>query len=167
MDDLSPMISSEISGYGNEARQGSIDKNYSNYSQGLSQGRGLMDNVGNFSERLGSATPEASAIRAKYDQDFGKEQKRISLGMMRQAQEDNIKKLQAANQMADQEMEINRQKELLKWQRKQAKKAARGQLVGNVLGIVGAVGGAVVGGAPGAMVGYSVGQGAGNYGGSQ
>lgn len=165
MDDTTPMVSKEISDFGREARAGSADQSFRNYSQGNANAAGLMNDSGGFDRGLGSSNPELSAIKSKYGGQFGREQKRLNLNLLKQGEEDNLRKIQIANQMASEEMAINRQKELLRWQRKQAKKAARGQMIGSILGIVGAGAGMAMGGeggrAAGGMVGYSVGSGVG------
>jgi hypothetical protein len=170
--DTTPMVSKEISDFGKEAREGSAGERVREYSQGSRFASGLLDQPSSFERGLGGApaSPELSAIKAKYNQEFGQSQRRLNLNVMKQGEEDNLRKIQIANQMAAEEMEINRQKELLRWQRKQAKRAARGQMIGSVLGIVGAGAGMAIGGpggrAAGGMVGYSVGSGVGNIAGS-
>lgn len=156
------MVSKEISDFGKEARAGSAQSSFQNYNQGSQNASGLMNDSGSFDRGLASQNPEMSAIKQKYNTDFGRNQKRLSLSLMKQGEEDHLRKVQIANQMASEEMQINQQKEMLKWQRKQAKKMARAQTIGSVLGIVGAGAGlATTGTAAGGMVGYSIGQGVG------
>ena len=166
------MDSQQITDFGHEAQAGSGAQNYAKYNSGAPQVAGLMNQPDNYSQKLGGAdNAQLNAIKSKYDQKFGQDQSRLNLTLMKQANEDHLRKVQIANQMANQEMEINRQKEMLRQQRKAAKRQARGAMIGNVLGIVGAVGGGLAGGLgtggtpmgaiAGASVGNSLGQAAG------
>lgn len=167
MDDLSPMISKEISDLGADARAGSAQQLYKDYTGEANQAAsGLMADTSTerFNAGLGGNNdPTLSAIKNKYNKQFSHNQQRLSLGAMRDAEEDNLRKIQVANQLADQEMEMNRQKEMLKQQMKKAKRAARSATIGNILGVAGAGAGFAFGGGPaGAAVGMGSGQAIGN-----
>jgi hypothetical protein len=165
--DITPMVSKEISDFGKEARADSAQGRFEGYTGGSASARGLLSDSGGLDRSLSYDNPTLSAIKQKYGaSEFGRENKRLNLSMFRAAQEDNLRKVQVANELAGQEIEINRQKEMLRRQRKAASKAARGQLIGTALGIVGMGVGAYMGGPgagrlAGAMVGNAVGQGAG------
>lgn len=165
--DITPMVSKEISDFGKEARADSAALRLQDYTSGTQSARGLLNDAGSLERSLSYQNPTLSAIKQKYgSSEFGRESKRLRLDMFRNAQEDNLRKVQVANELASQEIEINRQKEMLRRQRKAASKAARGQLIGSALGIIGAGAGMYLGGpgagrVAGAMIGQSVGQGAG------
>lgn len=167
--DTTPMVSKEISDYGLEARNDSTANRLADYSQGNAAARGLMSAPDNYNQDLGYSSPMQSAIKSKYSGQFEQGQKRLKLNTLRAADEDHLRKVQIANEMANEEMRINQQKEQLKRMKKLASRQARGQLIGSVLGVVGAVGGAVAGtsmggpagGIAGAMAGQGIGQGAG------
>lgn len=168
--DTTPMVSKEISDYGAEARAGSVAGRAADYSQGGAAARGLMNAPDNYSQDLGYSNPTMSAIKSKYSGQFEQGQKRLQLNTLKAADEDHLRKVQIANEMANEEMRLNQQKEQLKRMKKLASRQARGQLIGSVLGVVGAVGGAVAGsaltanpagGVAGAMAGQGLGQGAG------
>ncbi len=142
----------------------------SSYGSGAGEARGLL-NSGNFNQGLSygdSAT--SSAIKSRYMTSYGLGEKQLSLENIKNAQTDHLRNLNVATQAAGQEVEMNKQKALIKWQIEQQNKKARGAVLGTVLGITGAVVGGVVAGAGslgvgavgGAAAGYAAGNAAGN-----
>ncbi len=127
-------------------------------------GRGLLNAPSNFNNSMSYGDQATSAaIKSRYDQQYNRSEKAIDLQAIRGAQEDHVRNLQVASQAAGQEVELNKQKAILKWKKEQADKVARGQILGTTLGIVGGVVGAIYGGgAPGATAGYGIGSGVGN-----
>ncbi len=130
--------------------------------QAQTAGRGLLNSHDNFNNGLsyGDAATTA-AIKGRYEQKYKQSENALSLDTMTKANADHIRNLQVATNAAGQEVEMNKQKAILKWKIQQAEKKARGAVVGNVLGIVGGVVGAVYGGPAGAGAGYALGQGVG------
>lgn len=126
-------------------------------------GRGLLNQDDTFNKGLSygdSATIDA--IRSKYKADYNRAEKKISHDTLLKADESRLRSLQVTSDLAGKEVEMNRQKEILKWKQKQAKRQAKAALVGSVLGLTGAAAGAAIGGPAGAMVGMSAGTAAGN-----
>lgn len=125
-------------------------------------GRGLLNSHDNFNNGLSYGDNATSAaIKSRYNQDYKQSENALKLDTMKKANADHIANLHVATQAAGQEVELNKQKAILKWKMEQAEKKARGQVVGNVLGIVGGVVGAVYGGPAGAGAGYALGSGVG------
>lgn len=137
---------------------------------GRSAGRGLLSSgPDTFSQNLGGSDQAmGQAIRAKYMQKYSQGERKLAHEMNKAGQNDYLKKLAVTSDLANQEHQLNVQKEMLKQKQKAAKKAARGQIVGQVLGIAGAVVGGVASlGNPAAIyAGYQVGNAAGNAAGS-
>lgn len=161
--------SAEIRAFGQEARSRSNADLANTYSADLGQARGLLQDSGGADKAMGYQNPSLAAIKSKYGQDYSRMERGIKLDNIRSANEDNIKKLQIANQLANEELALNRQREALKNKMKAAKKAARGAMIGNILGVAG--GGAALalsGGNPYAgMAGMGGGQAIGNFAGGQ
>lgn len=158
---------SEVSNFANQAAQESPQQRAQEVTGGESQARGLLNTPDKYSTQLAygdSATRDA--IRSKYSRGYYASEQNLNIQALKNAQEDHLKKLEVATNMAGQEAEQNRQKLILQWKKTQAEKAARGQVIGTVLGVVGGVGGAMAGGAGGAIAGYELGQGAGQAAGS-
>lgn len=171
MDDVQEGHSQAVGAVGTEARAQTADSMAKQYGAGTENARGLLNQGGNtFNEGLSYGDKAmSSAIRGKYMGEFNRNAHKVNLNNLRNADEDHIRKLSVASELANQEVEMNRQKEILKHKMKQAKKQQRGAMIGQVLGIVGAVGGGVagniaapgVGTAPGAMAGQAIGSGLG------
>jgi hypothetical protein len=137
------------------------------YNSGISEGRGLLNSQDGFDSSVSYGNKaEADAIRSRYMPSYKRAETSLKIDNMKNAQSDQIRHLAIASQAAAQEVEINKQKTLLKWKIDQANKKARGAVLGNVLGIVGGVVGGIYGGPAGAMAGYGAGQGIGNAAGS-
>lgn len=138
-----------------------------NYNGGLSAGRGLLNTSSGFNSGLSYGDKATSdAIRSRYMPQYNLKENELRLNNMRGAQEDHLRNLQTATQAASQEVEMNKQKAMLKWKIDEQNRAARGAILGNILGIAGGIGGAAVAGpngaAGGAMAGYQLGSGVGN-----
>jgi len=132
------------------------------YMRGTGAGRGLLTQEDTYNSGLAYGNPMSHAIKQRAMNDYNTQYKEISNRALRAASEDHIRNLASASQMANEEVQMNRQKEMLKNQIDQANKRARGQVLGTVLGITGGIAGAYAGGPAGAMAGYSAGQGVGN-----
>lgn len=139
------------------------------YMSSAPQAKGLLKDD-NFNSGLSYGDSAMSkAIKQRYQPDFDRSQRQLKLDAVQGAQSDHIRNLNVATQAAGQEVEMNKQRALLKWKIEQANKQARGAVLGQVLGItgavVGAVAGAFTGGAasvPLAAAGYAAGSGLGN-----
>lgn len=156
-----PSITANIHSQVGQTNQGIANS----YDSGASEARGLLTSGGNsFNSGLGYSDKATSdAIRARYMPQANLKAQELSLENLKNAQSDHLRNLQVATQAAGEEVQLNKQKALLKWQVEQQNKKARGAVLGTTLGIVGGVVGAVYGGgAPGAMAGYSAGSGVGN-----
>lgn len=136
------------------------------YMRGADVGKGLLTQNDTYGSGLAYGNPMSQAIKQRAMSDYNSQYKDISNRALRAASEDHIRNLASATQMASEEVQMNRQKEMLKNQIDQANKRARGQVLGTVLGITGGIAGAYVGGPAGAAAGYSAGQGVGNMVGS-
>lgn len=164
MDDVQETSSPIIQALGSEARNETAESMAKQYGGGTENARGLLNQGGNsFNSGLSYGDKAmSSAIRGKYMGDFNRNAHKVNLNNLRNADEDHIRKLSVASELANQEVEMNRQKEILKHKMKQAKKQQRGALIGSVLGIVGGV----AGGVAGSMAAPGVGTGAGAMAGS-
>lgn len=132
------------------------------YSSAMSQGKGLLNSSDNFDKGLGYGNhAETQAIKNRYMPEYGLQESKLNYENVRNAETDKLQHLQVVTGLAGQEVQLNKQKALLKWQVEQQNKKARGAVLGNVLGIVGGVVGAIYGNAPGAAAGFAAGEGAG------
>ncbi len=138
------------------------------YGSGIGQARGLLTQPDNFSNQLGYGDKATSAaIKRRYSEPYMRDESRLKLENTRNADEDHLRALSVASAAAGQEVEDNRQKQILKFKIDQANKRARGAVLGTVLGITGGVAGGYAGSfggqpAAGAMAGYAGGSGIGN-----
>lgn len=163
----------DIDGQSLEASANSdITANIGEYSRGSNQsladsfgssaGRGLLSSRNNFDQNTGFGhSAEMDAIRGRYMPKFERQEKQLNLDNLRGASMDRLRNLQVATQAAGEEVQINKQKAILKDKIEKAQKAARGAVLGHVLGIVGGVVGGVVSGGTAAAGGYMAGQAAG------
>lgn len=134
-----------------------------NYSSGNSQARGLLNSNDNFNNNLAyGSNAESDAIKSRYMPQYNLQEKQLNLDNLKNAQTDHLRGLQVATQAASEEVQLNKQKALLKWQIEQQNKKARGAILGTTLGIVGGVVGTIYGGPAGGAAGYAAGQGVGN-----
>lgn len=129
---------------------------------GSEAGRGLLGREDNYNQGLAYGDRAISdAIKSKYMQQYGKAEKKLNTQVLLKADQDKVKELNLTSQLANEEVELNKQKDMLKWKKKQADKKARGNVLGTVLGItVGTVAGIYSGGS-GAAAGYAAGNAAG------
>jgi len=130
-------------------------------SEGKRAGRGLLTQEDSFNKGLAYDNPMSTAIKKRYMGDYNLKENELSNRMLRSASEDRIRSLHSASQMAAEEVQQNKQKEMLRNEIDQANKRARGAVLGNVLGIVGGIVGGIYGGAGGAQAGYAAGSGIG------
>lgn len=165
----SPSLNTYATGQANETNSDMANS----YMEGTGASQGLLNPIGkqgafdSTSHYGDNAT--LSAIRSRANVPYNIQMGELSTNTMRAADADHIRNLQVASNMATQEVEQNRQKDLLAYSIDQANKRARGAILGSILGITGGiaggVGGAFAGGptgaAYGAMGGYALGSGAG------
>lgn len=134
----------------------------------MAAGRGLLNtpNPTNSSLSYGDQAT-TSAIQSRYQQKYNQGEAQLKTDIMKSAESDHVRNLQVATDAAGKEVELNKQKALLKWKIDQANKKARGAVVGEVLGIVAGAattyfsGGNVAAGAAAYQAGKGVGQSAG------
>jgi hypothetical protein len=173
--DLEPTVSKDVTGLVNEGVGQSNQGIAQSYTAGNSQARGLLNRTDGFNDQLSYGnSAESAAIRSRANRGYNRSEYQLNTKAMQAADSDHVRKLQMASALAGEEVETNKQKEMLKYKIEQANKRARGAIVGTVLGIVGGAAGAylglgagVGGAAAGAMVGSQLGEGAGNLLGSQ
>ncbi len=134
------------------------------YGKGSEGARGLLTQPSHFNSGLSYGDQATSdAIRARYMPQFNRQQSELKLENIKNAASDHIRNLQVATDAAGQEVEMNKQKAMLKWKIEQQNRAARGAILGTTLGIIGGVVGTVYSGgnvAVGAAA-YQAGSGAG------
>ncbi len=161
--DLTTTASKEIGGLVNDNVSHTNAQVAQGYNSGASEARGLLNAPDHINDQLAFGTQaQTDAIKSRYNQDYGRQEKKLSLKMMMNADGDHIKALGHASELANEEVRQNTEKELLKHKISQANKKARAAVVGNVLGIVGAVVAGVYTGGAGAAAGYAAGEGVGN-----
>jgi hypothetical protein len=136
----------ETQGLINQGLNSTADQSYQSISQGTEQS-GLLNQPDN-SEGLGMA-PMSEAIRSKYSKPFHMQQQRQQQKMKLDARNEHFAKVEMAHQLANEEANLNFQKELIKYKQKQAKRAQRMAVINSVLQLGGMVAGTVAGG-PGA-----------------
>ncbi len=138
-----------------------------NYGSELGEARGLLNSGGNEPPGLSYGDQATSAaIKARYNQAYTQNENQLKTSIIQNADQDHLRALTTATNAAGQEVELNRQKAILRYKVEQANRRARGQVLGSVLGIVGGVGGAVIGGEAGGWKGAAVGAGVGQAAGS-
>lgn len=161
--DLGSTNSQALQGLIGEENTTSANTLAGDYSSGISEGRGLLNRTDNFNKNLSYGDPATTnAIRSKYSHQYENASRELTAQTMRQAHSDKIQKLTVASQLADQEVQLNKEKALLKDKKKQADRRARGQVLGHVLGIVGGVVAGVYSGGAAAPAGFAAGEAAGN-----
>jgi len=151
-----------VSGLLKESQGETAADRLNTYKQAGREAKGLLNADSSFNTGLSYRSPQTDAIRSKYLGEFNKAQERVDLDLSKSATNDHVKKLAIATDLANQEIQINRQKAMMRSRIKRANKQARAQTIGAVLGIVGAGAGAFFGGPSGAVGGGMVGQGIGN-----
>lgn len=136
--------------------------------QGMAQGTdtsGLLNQSDNTNQNLSFGDQAlSSAIRGKYSKPFQVQQQGLQNKMKLDARNEHFEKIRVAHELANEEANLNFQKELIKYKQKQQKRAQRQAVIGSVLGLVGGIaGGVFTGGNPaGVGAGMAAGQGAGN-----
>ncbi len=155
-----PSIGANIASQASQTNQGLANS----YSQGAeSAGRGLLNSSDNFDKGLSFGDKaQTAAIQSRYTQSYNRGESALSLESLKNAQADHIRNLGVATQAAGQEVEMNRQKAILRWKIEQENKKARGAILGTTLGIVGGVVAGIYSGGTGAAAGYAAGNAAGN-----
>lgn len=142
------------------------EQEVANFSQGtdtsglLNQDSGMNQNLSFGDQAL------SSAIKGKYSRPFQVQQQGLQNSIKLDARNAHFEKMLTAHHLANEEANLNFQKEMIKYKQKQAKKAQRGAVIGQVLGLTGAIVGTVYGGGPaggmaGGAAGQQIGQGAG------
>lgn len=161
--DLTSTNSAALSGLINENNATNANKLSQNYSSGISEGRGLLNRPDTINKSLSYGDNATSnAIRSKYSHQYELSARELSTKTMAQAHSDQIKKLTVASQLADQEVQMNKDKALLRDKKKQADRKARGAVLGHVLGIVGGVVAGAYTMGTAAPAGFMAGEAAGN-----
>lgn len=161
--DLTSTNSQALGGLINEHNATDATKLGQSYSSGISEGRGLLNRPDTMNQSLSYGNDATSnAIKQKYTQQYGLASRELSTKTMAQAHSDQVQKLTVASQLADQEVQMNKDKALLRDKKKQADRKARGAVLGHVLGIVGGVAAGVYTGGAGAPAGFMAGEAAGN-----
>lgn len=155
------MALTNTQGLVDRAMGSSNEQEYQNLSKGTDTS-GLLNQGDNLNQNLSFGDNAlSSAIRSKYSKPFQVQQQGLQNKMQLDAKNTHFEKLLTAQQMASQEVQLNFQKEMIKYKQKMAKRQQRQQLVGSVLGLTGAVAGGVMGGPAGAVGGSAAGGAAG------
>ncbi len=132
------------------------------YGSGFTEARGLLNPATNPGQGLAYGDQATSdAIRSRSNQAYTRKEHDIKTDILKNASHDHLAALQVASHAAGEEVEQNRQKELLRWKIDQQNKKARGAVLGTVLGITGGVVAGIYTGGAGAGAGYAAGQGIG------
>lgn len=151
-----PNIAANVNEYGRGSNQSLADS----FSSGA--GRGLLSSRNNFDQDTGFGhSAEMDAIRGRYMPQFDRQEKQLKLDNLKAAGMDRIRNLQVATEAAGQEVQMNKQKTILKDKIEKAQRAARGAVLGHVLGIVGGVVAGYFTAGTGAAAGFAAGEAAG------
>ncbi len=136
------------------------------YTQGGSAaGRGLLNSPGTDKFNSGLSFGDqatTTAIKSRYNQQYDRGESALKLEALRGAQADHLRNLSVATQAAGQEVEMNKQKAILRWKIEQQNKKARGAILGTTLGIVGGVVAGYFSGGTGTAAGFAAGNAAGS-----
>lgn len=152
-----------------QANNSTSESTLASNNRGTEGAKGLLTPDAGFNQQAGM-TPMSEAIQSKFQRTYGVQNQALQHQEARQADAQYFDKVAHAQDMVTQEMKMNYQKRMEKYQQDLARKRARGAVVGQVLGVVGAVVGGVVAGvysggtaaAAGATAGYAGGQALGN-----
>ncbi len=157
-----PSVAANVNQQANQTNHGIADS----YTQGgVSAGRGLLNSPGTDKFNSGLSFGDqatTAAIKSRYSQQYDRGEGELKLEALKNAQSDHIRNLSVASQAAGQEVEMNKQKAILKWKIDQQNKKARGAILGTTLGIVGGVVAGVYTGGTGTAAGYAAGSAVGN-----
>lgn len=168
---LDPTSNKDLTAHINEMNSQSTGDLAKQYSSGMGEARGLLNQPSGTNNSLAYGDRAVSdAIRSRSNQGYYQSERKLSVDVLKNAGQDKLRSLQVASQAAGEEVQLNRQKDLLRWQTEQANKRARGAVLGNILGIAGAIGGGIAGSvlmpgagtAAGAAMGASAGMGVGS-----
>lgn len=146
----------------NQFSSGNIQSTADSYGSG-GAGRSMLNVPNRFDQGLGSSNDvQMAAIRNRYMPQFDRQERQLNLDNLKAAGTDRIRNLQVATQAASEEVQLNKQKAILKDKIEKAQRAARGAVLGHVLGIVGGVvGGIATMGTVGVAGGFAAGEAAG------
>lgn len=153
------MLDQGIQAFKDDANASSANQRTADYGAGMQTARGLIGPDTNFESRLGN--PMQEAIRTKYAREYDNTERALSAKLRRAGQDDHLKKLSVANQLAEEESVMNMRKAELERKKRAMKRQARAGVIGTALGLVGAAAGAAIGGPAGASAGYMIGAGTG------
>ena len=154
-----PSITANVNHQVGQTTQG-IANSYTHGAE--SAGRGLLNSSDNFNNGLSFGDKaQTAAIQSRYTQGYNRGESALNLEAIKNAQADHIRNLGVATQAAGQEVELNKQKAILRWKIEQQNKKARGAILGTTLGIVGGVVAGIYSGGTGAVAGYAAGNAAG------
>lgn len=135
------------------------DQAYGQLSQGVGDSKGLLTQDDNFNQGLSYGDQAlTSAIRSKFSKPHNIQMSGMENKMKLDARNAHFAKIQTAHQLANEEANLNFQKELIKYKQKKQKQAQRSALIGQTLGLVGGVVGGIYGGPAGAAGGMAGGQ---------
>lgn len=149
----------ETEGLINQGMQSTPEQSYGQLSQGVGDSRGLLNQQDNFNQGMAYGDQAlSSAIRSKYSKPYNVQMSGLDNKMKLDARNAHFEKIRTAHQMANEEANLNFQKELIKYKQKKQKQAQRSALIGQTLGIVGAAVGGAYGGPAGAAAGGGAGQ---------
>lgn len=151
-----PSIGANVNEYSRGTNQSLADSFHSNAGRGLLAAPDTFDRTSNFGNGA-----ERDAIRNRYMPQFDRQEKQLNLDNIKGASMDRLRNLQVATEAAGQEVQMNKQKAVLKDKIEKAQRAARGAVLGHVLGIVGGVVAGVYTGGAGAAGGFAAGEAAG------
>lgn len=131
---------------------------YKAISQGVDDYKGLLTKPDSFNKDAAYGNEAMSnAIRSKYSKPYQVQMQGLDNKLKLDARNAHFEKIRTAHQLANEEANLNFQKEVIKWKKKQAKQAQRQALAGSVLGLVGGVVGTAYGGAAGGAAGSQTG----------
>lgn len=148
----------ETEGLIRQGMESTPEQEYSRISQGVDDSRGLLTQQDNTNQGLAYGDEAlSSAIRGKMSKGYNVARSGLENKMKLDARNEHQAKLMTAHQMANEEANLNFQKEMIKYKQKKMKQAQRQQLIGQVLGLTGAVVGGVYGGPAGAAAGGAAG----------
>lgn len=137
------------------------EQEVANYSQGTDTS-GLLNQDSGMNQSLSFGDQAlSSAIKGKYSKPFQVQQQGLQNKIKLDARNAHFEKMLTAHHLANEEANLNFQKEMIKYKQKQAKKAQRGAVIGQVLGLTGAIVGGIYGGPVGSAAGGAAGNEAG------
>lgn len=161
--DLNSTHSAELGSFINEQAGQTNAGIAKDYTGGNAEARGLLNKPDNFNQGLSFGDrAQSDAIKSKYTQQYAHKESELNNKMLQNADADHVRKLQNASNLATEEIELNKQKQILQYKKQQASKAARGAVLGHVLGVVGGVTAGYFTAGTGTGAGFAAGEAAGN-----